>query len=176
MARKEVLHIVRDVRTLYMALGMPVLLIIIFGYAVSFDIEHIPIAVVDQDRTAASRRLVSALTASGEIVIVETVDSPDALEGLLREGRIAAGLVIPPGLADDLDRGERATLQLIVDGSDGTTANAVLGTITAEVRAESARIQLEAMPAGAAGGSMPIVARVRLLYNPALRSATFFCW
>lgn len=172
MARKEVLHIVRDPRTLYMALGMPVVLILLFGYAVTFDIDHVPVALVDQDRSPESRSIAEALAASGEIVVATRPEDPAEVDGLMRRGVVAAGIVLPAGMGEDLGSGRTSTIQLLVDGSDGTRANSVLGTVSAIARAESARILVAAMGTDGMASVGP-TARVRLLYNPALRSAIF---
>ena len=85
MAAKEALHIRRDPRTLYLALGMPVVMLVLFGYGVSIDIERAPIAVADGDHTAESRALVRAFTAAGELERVAEVAPGDA-EALFRRG------------------------------------------------------------------------------------------
>ncbi len=170
MAGKEALHVVRDPRTLYLALGMPVVLLIIFGFGVSFDMDHVPLAVVDQDHTEASRALVRALTAGGDFEVVAEPDDAAAVDRLFRAKQATAALVIPRGLAAAWQRGEQARVQLLLDGSDGTTASAVLGAALGAVQAESSR-RLGAITGGSAWA---LTAKVRLLFNPALRSAVFF--
>jgi ABC-2 type transport system permease protein len=153
-----------------MALGMPVLMIIIFGFGVSFDLDHVPVAVVDQDGTATSRGLAASLTAAGEMDVVATPGSPDDMDRLFRRREAAAAIVLPRGLEDGLARGEGATLQVLIDGSDATSASSVLNTAIATLRSEAAR-------AASAGAALtiepPVDGRVRLLFNPGLQSAIF---
>ncbi len=170
MARKETFHIQRDPRTLYMALVMPIVMIVLFGLAVSFDLDHVPIAVVDADRTAASRAIVRALSSSEELVVAATADDASEIQRLFARRRVIAAVVLPRGTGRAIAEGRDAPIQIVVDGSDGTTASSVLGTSGALVRTEARRL-IEA----AAGVAVvePLAARVRLLYNPALRSAVF---
>jgi ABC-2 type transport system permease protein len=168
IAAKEVLHIRRDPRTLVLALVMPVVMLLLFGYGISFDLERVPLAVADADRTSASRALVRAFTAANEFEA--TADAaPEEAERLFRRGQAVAALVIQPGYAHDLAAGRAGRAALLVDGADATTANQVLQKADAFARAEALRL------AGAAGfsGAPPIEARTWTRYNPAGRSAIF---
>jgi ABC-2 type transport system permease protein len=168
IAGKEVLHIQRDPRTLALALVMPVVMLLLFGWGVSFDLERIPIAVADGDRTPASRALVRAFTAAREFEAVADV-APDEAEALFRLGDVTAALVVRPGYARDLLRGERARAALLVDGADASTANQALQKADALARAEGRRLAGEAGLAGAP----PIEVRSWTRYNPEARSAVF---
>ena len=168
MARKETHHIVRDPRNLYLALGLPVVMILIFGFGVSFDIDNAPIAVVDQDGTATSREVVRTLAANGDFEVVASMTSAEDVDRLFRTRDAMAAVVVPAGFERDLARGERASVQVLLDGSDGTTAMSVLGNATMTLRAMAEKV------AGVPGGiSPPLVSRVRLLFNPDLRSTIF---
>ncbi|MCY1023247.1 ABC transporter permease [Pyxidicoccus sp. MSG2] len=166
MAGKEVLHIRRDIRTLYLALAMPVLLLVLFGFGISFDVDHLVLAVVDQDRTAQSRELVRNVTASEEFILQWEGTSPE--EGLseLRRGKAIAVLVVPRGFAEDV-AGGGAQVQLLVDGADGNTATQALAKAQALVEMASRKL------AGAAPRAPPLEVRVRTLFNPNSRSALF---
>ncbi|HEX9243409.1 MAG TPA: ABC transporter permease [Anaeromyxobacter sp.] len=168
MAQKETLHIRRDPRTLYLALGMPVVMLFVFGYGLSFDLDRLPLAIADQDRTAESRELVRAVTASGELVEGPRAAPEDALR-LFREGRAVGLLEIPKGYAEDVARGRKTRVQLVVDGADAVVANQVLGKVDGLVRAESRRL---AGPDAARMGP-PIEVRIWTRYNPEGRSAVF---
>jgi len=168
MARKEATHVLRDPASLYLAFGMPVVLIVLFGYGVSFDLDHTPVSVVDQARTPESRQIVRALGATGEFDVREALWDPARVEQSFAQGRSAAALVVPPDLSERLARGEPAPLQILLDGSDGTSASAVLGAATALVGEQGRRLQSQL------GVAPPIGARTTLLYNPALRSQLFF--
>ena len=168
MAWKETIHILRDPRTLYLALGMPVLMLFLFGYGVSFDLERMPLAIADRDRTEASRALVETVTAPNELSRAADVDPEDA-ERLFRRGDALAVLVIPEGYARDVAAGLRTRLQLVVDGGDAVVANQVLSKVDALVRAESRRLA----GADAARIEPPLQVKVWTRYNPAGRSALF---
>lgn len=168
MAAKETLHIRRDPRTLYLALVMPVVMILLFGYGVSFDLDRIALAVADRDRSPASRALVDAFLRSGEFSPAGEV-APEEGEALLRRGGALAVLVVRPGYGRDLLRGEPGRAELLVDGADATSASQVLQKADAIARAATLR------RAGRAGGGAapPLEVRTWTRYNPEARSALF---
>lgn len=168
MAGKEVQHILRDIRTLYLALALPVLMLVLFGFGISFDTDHLELALVDQDQTAISRELVRQLTAAGEFDVVRTETGPEAAERDLRRGRVVAALVVPHDFSEDLARGQ-AEVQLLVDGSDGNTATQTLAKAQALVQMAGRKLG----PAGISLPAPPLEVRVRTLFNPAGRSALF---
>ena len=166
MALKEFRHMARDPQVVLLALAMPLILILIFGYGVSYDVEHVPMAVVDQDHTVESRALVRAFSAAGTFDVVAEAGEAAAVEPLFRAGLAKAALVIPEGYARQRARGETADAQMLVDGTDNATATIALGYGDA--------IGLSLAQGGLPRGfSVPIDARVRTLFNPSLRSAVF---
>ena len=169
LAHKEMIHIVRDARVIYLALGLPVVLLALFGYAVSFDLDRLPIGVVDQDHSAASRRMVEAMTASDAFRVQAQLRDAGEVPAAFRRGELKAALVIPRGFSRSLARGERAEVQMLLDGADGTTANIALGYAAGIAQAETARLLSEA-------GLVlepPLLARARVRFNPGMRSARF---
>jgi ABC-2 type transport system permease protein len=164
MARKEVAHVRRDPGMLWLAIGMPLLLICIFGFGVRFDAEHLPVVLVDQDESPASEDLARDLFASGVLVPVRTVrDVPAALH-LLGSNRAVGAIVIPDRAGERIARGEPVALQLLVDGTDGTVANMLLGDVEATVMSV----------AGARATSLPAYRPTALTrYNPRGESAMF---
>jgi len=166
MASKEVLHIVRDPRTLLLAFVMPLVLLLLFGYGVSFDLERLPLAVADADRTPASRALVNAFARSGEFTLAGAL-APEEAEALFRRGKAVAALVIRPGYGRERIRGQPGAAALLVDGADASTASQVLQKAAAIAQAEGLR--------GAAlpGGALPYEIRTWTRYNPTARSAIF---
>jgi ABC-2 type transport system permease protein len=168
MSAKEVLHIRRDPRTLYLALVMPVVMLLLFGYGVSFDVDRIPLAVADGDRTPESRALVDAFTRSREFEVAAHI-APEEAERLFRRGRAAAALIIRPDYARDLSRGRVARAELLVDGSDAATANQVLQKADAIARAAS----MDRLRQAGFSGSPPLELRTWTRYNPEARSAIF---
>jgi ABC-2 type transport system permease protein len=168
IAWKEVLHIQRDPRTLVLALVMPVVMLLLFGYGVSFDIDHVRLAVSDLDRTEASRRLALAFTENGEFEAVGGAEA-DQADTLFRRHGARAILVIPQGYAKDLERGGPARAQLLLDAADPVTANQVLTKADAIALSEGRRV------AGASGISAapPLQVKVSTRYNPEARSAVY---
>jgi ABC-2 type transport system permease protein len=166
MTAKESAHIRRDPQTLAVTLAMPVVMLLLFGFGVTFDLEHLPIAAVDLDRTSVSRSIIRGFNASRDLVVVAEVDRVQQGEALMRKMEAVAVVVIPEGLSRKLARGERAELQLVVDGADSTTA---MQTIN---KADAIASNAVAVPVG-----MPTTGVGRLvvdswtLYNPAGRSA-----
>ena len=168
MAAKETIHIRRDPRTLYLALVMPVVLLLVFGYGVSFDTDHIPIAVVDRDQSAESRAIVRGFVASGDLAIAARPASAEEAERRVVRGEALGVLTIPAGAGRDLLRGERVELQLAVDGADGVIANQLLSKSDALGRALAARLS------GLDRLAPPLEVRVWTRFNPSLKSAFFF--
>ena len=119
LARKEALHVARDPRSLYLALGMPVVLLVLFGFGVSFDMDHLPVAVIDEDRSRTSRALVERLFASSELELVSAGELRAEDAARLFERREAIGvLILPAGLEEDLNRGRSVSVQFLLDGVD----------------------------------------------------------
>ncbi|HOI10886.1 MAG TPA: ABC transporter permease [Myxococcota bacterium] len=172
VARKETAHIVRDPATMYLAIGLPVVMLVVFGYGITFDIENTAVAVVDHDRSTESRALTRILASSPEFVVADAPTDADAVDRLFRSGQARAAIVYPDDLGRRIRRGEPADVQILVDGSDGTAAQAVLGNLTGLL--VDASSDLGARSAGLSDPRPPLSARVATLYNPALRSAVFF--
>lgn len=168
--RKEALHIRRDPRSLYMAIGLPILLLVLFGYAITFDIRHVAVAVADLDGSWASRDLVARVRAS-EYFSLQGLARDDRDAGRwLEEGRVKIALVIPRDFGRDLGRGSLPAVQVLVDGSNNNTALVALGYISGLVQSFSE----EALRAAMGSRSVPSVdPRVRIWYNPELRSTNF---
>jgi ABC-2 type transport system permease protein len=168
IAWKETLHVRRDPRTLVLAFVMPVVMLLLFGFGVSFDLERIPLAVADQDRTEASRRLALAFTASREFEPVGGTAGDDAIT-LFRRRTARAVLVVPAGYATDLARGGPGRAELLVDGADPVTASQIVAKADAIALAEAQR---GARMAGISAPP-PLQVKVWTRYNPEARSAVF---
>lgn len=166
MARKEALQLRRDRRSLALAFLLPVFLTLVFGAVISLDVRDIPFAVVDQDRTPASRELVEGFTASGYFSLRERLDQPGDADRLLRRGAVRLVLVIPPGYARDLHTARGAVVQALVDGGDANTATIAINYADAIVTGLSARVRLEGRRL-----LQPVRADARVWYNEALESA-----
>ena len=166
VAVKELLQLKRDWRSAAALFGMPVILLLLYGYALSFDVEDVRLAVVDLDRTVASRQLRTSFTASRYFRLVHHGGDERVLDGLLDRGTAQAGLVIPDGYGGRLAAGERAAVQFVLDGSDANTANTVLGYARQVVAEVSPLLDAETR-------SGPVRAAATVWYNPALRSSYF---
>lgn len=165
VARKELLHLRRDRRSLMMAFGIPVLLVLLFGYVINFDVRDIRLGVLDQDRSAASRRLVESFTASGYFVHAATLERADEADRLLQRGAVRLVLVIPPGFARALASGSAAEVQALVDGGDANTASIALNYASAIAAAHAAQLAATASPPPG------VRAESRVWYNEELRSS-----
>lgn len=164
---KEALQLRRDRMLLPLVLVMPVLQLIMFGYVVGSDVRDIPVAIVDQDASATSRELTDALENTGYFLVMEHVADESALVPLMDAGRVQVAVVFPPELEADLTRGRTVPVGVIVDGADSKVASVASG-YAAQTLADWSRARIEAtglMPDGAS-----IDARVRVLFNPTLRS------
>jgi ABC-2 type transport system permease protein len=166
IASKEALHIWRDPRTLYLGLGMPLMQILIFGFGIRFDVDHVRLAILDQDHTAASRQVTAAFTASEDFALVASPNSEPDAESMLRAGSASGVLVLPQGLGRDLARGELVPLQLLVDGSDGNATNQVLTKAAALGQTVGMRLAPRAVVP-------PVRAVVWTRFNPTGESSVF---
>lgn len=161
IVEKETTEIVRDPITVVVALLMPLLMLFLFGYAISLDVDNVPIGVFDQDRSPDSRALVDRFIQSGYFQLAQDfTDNRDVEKGLQR-GAVKLALVIPPKFQNTLARDGTAPVQVLVDGTYSATANLVAAYAAAIVSG----FHSEASP------SVRVEARV--WYNPALRSVTF---
>ena len=169
LSDKEVRHLMRDPRSIYLALVMPVLLLLLFGFGVSFDLDHLPVGFVDLDRTEASRTLHERLVADDLFDDAEEFVSASEAESALVRGEVLLVVAIPRGFSRELARGDATEVQLLVDGSDNASA------VQARARAEVA-VRALAMNIGrpaAAGMTPTIEARTFTRFNPEGRSAVF---
>src|SRR5688572_2100970 len=117
----------RDQRTLLILLFVPAFFLLLYGYALNFDIRNVSLAVKDQDRSATSRELVSAFVNSGYFSLVGYVDSDRQIERLVDEGRVRVILTVPANFERDLMQGIPTDVQVIIDGDNANTASTVLG-------------------------------------------------
>jgi ABC-2 type transport system permease protein len=171
IAVKELRQVRRDRRTLLILLFVPAFFLLVYGYALTFDIRNIPLAVQDMDRSSASREVVSAFVNSGYFDLVEVVTADSEVVRALDEGRARAVLVIPARFASDARNGRPTALQLIVNGDNANTATTVVGYGVGLVGAISSRYEMQAR-LGSPTGPL-LTAETRIWYNPELRSTLF---
>ena len=174
VARKEVIQILRDTRSLLIVVLMPVILVILFGYGVSLDLKHLPIYVWDRDGSQQSQDLLKRFQASDYFDVVRVVNDYPALVRAIDDGRARMGLVIPWDFSRRLHDGRTAQVQALVDASDDNTANVLIGYSQAVVQAYSSQVQLDWMrKRGQAGQSIPLSVETRTWYNENLESSAF---
>lgn len=168
---KEFRQIRRDRRTLTILLFVPAFFLLLYGYALSFDIRNIRLALQDNDRSSASREVISAFLNSGYFDLVTTIQREVDIDRLLDEGEVRAVLIIPARFGRDARTGRPTSVQLIVNGDNANTATTVVGYGLGLISALSVRYELEARLGPAAGPLLTVEPRV--WYNPELRSTLF---
>lgn len=164
---KELLQLRRDRLLLPLIFMMPILYVIMFGYVVGSDVRNLPTAVVDYDGTVTSRSLSDAFSSSGYFVITRRPASESALRKLIDDGTVSVALVIQRGTESALARGETVPLGVVVDGADSKTASVASGYAAEVIAAFDQRLLVKA---GRASGGPVIDARVRVMFNPSLKS------
>ncbi len=169
MFRKEFIQMRRDRLTLGIMVGIPVLQLLLFGFAIQTDVRHIPTVVVDESRTPTSRELIDAFENTGNFRIIAHLDGRDALDAWIARGDAQAGIVVPHDFPRDLARGTTATIQVVVDASDPLSSQAALAAAAgvAQVR------NLAMLSAASSRSELPLEARIRPRYNPGLRSPNY---
>ncbi len=174
--RKELLHLMRDIRLLYFSFIWPVLLLLIFGFTVSFEVRNIKLVYFNLDGKKESRELIRSFQATGYFDMKTEGDfSWERSQDILDKGEAKAVMIIPSGFAREIARNEPARLQVLVDGSDNNTASIMLGYVAGI--AESFNENIIGQRINRTGNtqtvSPPIDARLQFLYNPSLKSQNF---
>lgn len=165
MAGKEMRQLRRDRRSLLMAFLLPLLLLVFFGYAISWDVREIGLAVIDQDGTAESRLLAQTFEASGYFKIRARPSHVREIPALFARNRVLMVLVVPPNFAELLGAGRPVALQVLVDGSDANTASIALGYAAAVARTVGVQLVARGLPPPS-----PLVAESRVWFNETLES------
>ncbi|MEW5976988.1 MAG: ABC transporter permease [Acidobacteriota bacterium] len=174
IARKELVHITRDLRSLIMAVAVPFLMLLLFGYALSLDVDEIPALVFDLDRTPQSRELVEEFTASRYFRIPFVAERQQQIEAEIDRGRIFLGIVIPEDYSEQLLTGGTAQIQLLIDGSDSNTASIAVSYADGVVQRVRERWLEESFrrKVGAEFRSA-VEPRLRVWYNNELKSKNY---
>jgi len=173
--RKEFIHIIRDPRTLAVIFAMPLLQLILLGYAATSDVRNIPLAIYDQSRSTQSRQLIEAFVASGQFTLAQVATSEQDLAQLVDNGRVRAGLIIPPAFASDQLSGRTAQAAFILDGSDPSVAASALSSARLIGQAQATEIQRQELARRGMSLALtpPVEVRTRVWYNPDMTSAYF---
>ena len=175
LMRKETLQIVRDRRTLALVFIMPIMQLLLLGYAATSDVRNIPLAVLDQDKSPASRTLLDSFRTADYFREAFDVNSENELRSLIDSGRARTGLIIPPDYSSRLAAGQPAQVAFIIDGSDPTIAGTALAAATLIGQARATALTVERLAArGMAVAAAPAIeVRARVWYNPDLISAYY---
>lgn len=166
LARKEFLHILYDFRTLFILFLMPVVQLVMFGYALNMEIQQVELAVADQSNTPASRRLVETFRGSSFFRLLPTEGGADQVQTLFATGQARAALIIPADFSRRLERESETPVQVLVDASDANAATLI--------RNYCAQVLLEYDQGRGARAPVPFEMRPAVLFNPDLRSSFFF--
>ncbi|MGD9093547.1 MAG: ABC transporter permease [Anaerolineales bacterium] len=175
LIRKEFIQIVRDPRTLALAMIMPIMQLFLMGYAATNDVRNVPLGIYDQDRGPEARALLDAYRTADYFRLAYDVDSEDELRHLIESGQTRAGLIIPPDYGQRLQSGDWAQVALILDGSDPTTASTSLSAVQLIGQQHATRIMVERLNRLGQFDAvhLPVEVRTRVWYNPDLISAYF---
>jgi ABC-2 type transport system permease protein len=183
IVRKEAVQALREPRMRVTLFVPPILQLILFGFAVNLDVEHSRIAWMDQDRTPQSRELADAFGSSRYFRVVSLPTAEEQVQELLDGGEVQAVIRVLPGFARDIERGQTASVQILVDGANSNTASLISGYSGQVVAAYSARMLaahqrgrlLQRGAVSAVSVSVPVLnARSRVWFNPDLRSRNYF--
>jgi ABC-2 type transport system permease protein len=174
IARKEFLHVFRDPRSLAMALAMPLMLLLIFGYALTLDVDRVPLVVWDQSETSASRDFISQFSGSRYFAVRRHVRNYRELERAMDTREALLGLVVPRGFAEEVAAGRPASAQLIVDGSDANTATIATGYADAVAQTYSQVVLTRTLRrTGERPPTPPLELRPRAWFNDDMQSRNF---
>lgn len=166
--RKEFYHVFRDRRTLLMLFGLPIVQIVLFGFALTNEIKNTKIVVVDYAKDAASKRIINKIEASNNFEVEKSLLSHNEIEAAFKEGKIKLAIVFPAGFNNDLLHLNKAQIQIIADASDPNTANTITNYVTSIIMDYQKELLLNT--------SVPysITPELRMLYNPELKGAPNF--
>ncbi len=174
VAWKELLQLRRDRMTLAMMVALPLLQLLLFGYAINNDVRHMPTLVYDQDHSAESRDFAASMAATGFYDIQGHVGGYPEIERALRRGEARVALVVPPHYGEKLASGKPAKLQLIVDGSDPQTVASATNTATGMALARSSELMVQKLAMSGTGlMAAPIELEPSTWYNPEVRTAVY---
>jgi ABC-2 type transport system permease protein len=171
---KELRHIVRDKRSLGLALAMPAMMLLLYGFALSLDVDHVPVLLYDQDGTAASRSLERDFRGSRFFDVIGSVNDYREVQRGIDRNTILMGIVIPRDFGKDLMAGRGSSVQLLVDGSDSNTAAIAMGYAESVVQGYSTQVRSDILNLRGVKPQPPAVAaQMRVWYNSSLQSKNF---
>lgn len=170
---KEFIQMSRDRATLGMVLGVPVMQLLLFGYAIRLDVKHLPTVVYDQSRTQQSRALLQQFEATGNFDLTRVARSYDDAIRQIDVGRAHAAIVIPPRYARDVKRGRPTRVQVLVNATSPSASQSAIGAAQMVGQRQNLNMALSRAGGTSSASALPVEVRVRPLYNPALSSPLF---
>ncbi|MBI5022136.1 MAG: ABC transporter permease [Ignavibacteriales bacterium] len=173
VVKKEFLQILRDKRSLSVLLVFPALLIMVVGFALNFDVKHIPMAVFDQDKSSRSREFIKNFSNTEYFDVKYYISGYDEVDELLNNDNARIAVVIPPDFSKGLSLGRDVSIQIIIDGSNANTATTAIGYMTVIVQTYSQKIVEQTFQRVGMKMFLPIDFRPKIWYNPELSSAKF---
>ncbi len=175
LIRKEFIQILRDPRTLALILIMPIMQLFLLGYAATNDVRNVPMAVFDQDRGAAARKLLDAYRSADYFRIAYDVGSEAELRGLIDSGKARVGMIIPSNYSDQVQGSGSAQVVFILDGSDPTVAQTALSSAQLIGQTHATQINVERLQRQGRSVSLtpPVEVLTQVWYNPDLISAYY---
>ena len=174
VAKKEIVQVLRDSRSLIIVIIMPVILVLLFGYGVNLDLKHLPIYVYDRDGSQQSQDLLKRFQASDYFEIVRVVNSYRDLTPAIEDGHAKMGIVIPWDFSQRLRDGRPAQVQALVDATDDNTANVLIGYAQAVVQGYSSDVQIDWLrDHGQVAHPASVIVETRTWYNEDLESSAF---
>lgn len=175
IAKKEFIQIKRDKASLIIAVMMPIMMLLLFGFAVNTDVNNVNLVVYDGSKTMESRELVNKFTNSYYFKLYDEVDSTEEVENYINSGKVKVGLVIPSDYTKNLKRNTNSEVQILVDGSDPTIARTAMSYSVLIGNNYSNSLKLiEKSKAGLENQqSLGVNVKPLVLYNPSLESSTF---
>jgi ABC-2 type transport system permease protein len=174
IARKEFLHVVRDPRSLAMAIAMPLLLMMLYGYALSLDVDNVPTVIWDQSESPASREFISAFNGSRYFSIRAYVRNYREVEEAIDSGRALVAVIVPRDFAGRIESGRESAVQLIVDGSDSNTATLAMGYADVAALTFSQRVAVRLIERSGMQPPRPAIDfRPRVWFNADLESKNY---
>ncbi len=174
IARKEFIHIVRDPRSLGMAIAIPMLLLLLFGYALTLDVDNVPLVVWDQSETPVSREFISRFSDSRYFSIRGSLRNDQEVNFAIDSGEALMALTIPTDFAERIESGRPVSVQLVVDGSDSNTATIAIGYAEVLVQVYSQQMALKKIRrSGGRALALPVDMRPRVWFNADLESKNY---
>jgi len=173
ISKKEIRQLKRDTRMLYVLFVFPFVLLIIFGYAINFDVHHIKLVVYDNDKSENTREFIDRLTSSNYFDLVGYIDSENQIREVLDDGKAQVVLVFPEDFSQNLFSGKEAKIQILVEGIDANTASVISNYMNAATATYNSKISQETLAIRGRQQYVPINLEPRFWFNPDLNSTLY---